>query len=577
MEVPGFVIGTSGLIAVAQLCLDIARAIDGIRAFKEDSASLYAVYNFEQVRLALWLAHVVGVTQPSPAVDSEALRRMEITESQMPVVLTSGSPINLHEPLRNALTEVARILGKLNKLLTKYETAGAGDAPVMTRIKFQTRLFKEGGRDEIKALLGQLKMWNDSLDGVVESRMRHHLAATMHVRLLAAARTDEQLEVVQGAARETHPVLGQEAAFRRELLGIECRGDGGGQQSSGLSVSLDHLSPGSPPAALKDGSLRCMGRLSRPGQPAIRILQEWKLGQPNWGDLERTTATARADQLASILRLETKPSRLRCLDLAAYALRDGPRGRLDFCFLYRPPRFADGSSSPPTTLHAALSLSERRRPSLAQRFRVAATLSGSVLALHGAGWLHKAVCGANVLFFADAQTERPDFSQPFVAGFEFARPDTVRDLTLEGGPGGGDGSGSGGGFFAPYCHPELVASLAGGAAAGGGRRRYQRRFDIYGLGVVLLEIGCWMSAATILASRRRGGQDSDSASAHEHLMRTAAEALPSRVGTRYKQAVCACLIWEADTEGEDGEARQRQIEEFADRVVGVLGECHCSF
>lgn len=299
-----------------------------------------------------------------------------------------------------------------------------------------------------------------------------------------------------------------------------------------------------------------------------RVLQEWKLGQPNWGDLERTTATVRADRLASMLRLEHKPTKLRCLDLVAYAIADGPQNRLDFCFLYRPPTFADGIA-PPLTLHTALAtLSERRMPTLAQRFGIAATLAESLLAFHTANWLHKAVCSSNVLFFTDAHTEAPDFRQPFVAGFEFSRPDTVRDLTLE-----GPASTAG---FDMYCHPELVASLAGD---GRGRRRYQRRFDIYGLGVVLLEIGCWMTAASIIRSRGR-----TDISPHEHLLETARVSLPSRVGMRYKQAVCACLTWEADEAEDDPnvepdathEQRQRQIEEFANMVVTALRDCHCT-
>lgn len=212
---------------------------------------------------------------------------------------------------------------------------------------------------------------------------------------------------------------------------------------------------------------------------AVRVFQEWKHGQPNWGDLERTTVTERADRLAGMLRLGSKPTKLCCLDLVAYTMTDGPQGRLNFGFLYRPPHFADGIV-PPLTLHTALAtLSERRRPTLAQHFGMAATLTESLLAFHTANWLHTAVCSANMLLFADAHTEAPDFRQPFVAGFELARPDMVCDLTIDGSTGAA--------WFNVYCHPELVASLTGDIR---GRKRYQRRFNIYGLGVVLLEIGC---------------------------------------------------------------------------------------
>jgi hypothetical protein len=59
--------------------------------------------------------------------------------------------------------------------------------------------------------------------------------------------------------------------------------------------------------------------------------------------------------------------------------------------------------------------------------------------------------------------------------------------------------------------------------------------------VVLLEIGYWMAAAAILQSRQ--GMDG---SPYDHLHETARMALPSWVGSKYKQATCACLDWEED-------------------------------
>ncbi|KAK5048235.1 hypothetical protein LTR84_005905 [Exophiala bonariae] len=568
MELAAFVIGTSSLISVAEVCLTLARAIDGVKAFKEESASLYAAYNFEQVRLTLWIHHVVGIAHSPIEID-----RLKIDDGDLPPVLTSESPINLHQPLQSALTEVAKILKKLNHLLGKY---GANEVSVTRRIRFQTGIFKQGGKDEIRELLAQLKNWNDSLDRVLESRMRQHLISNMHIRLLSAAQTDRELEVIQGAAQGTHESLRQEAAFRRQILSIANRSDG---IPSGLKISSHNISPSLPPA-MKNGAFRYMGKFDHPGVRPIRVLQEWKLGQPNWGDNERTTATTRADRLASMLRIEHKPPKLRCLDLAAYTITDGPQNRLDFCFLYHPPPFANGAILP-LTLHTALTtLSERKRPTLAQRFGIAATLAESLLAFHTANWLHKAVCSTNVLFFADAQNELPNFRQPFMAGFEFSRPDTVRDLTLE-----GPASSSG---FDAYCHPELVASLTGN---GERRRRYQRRFDIYGLGVVLLEIGCWMTVATILRSRQ--GMEGTT---HDHLLETVKMSLPSRVGSRYKQAVWECLHWEEDESGNEPGSqsgfqhedeteelraqrqrqRETQIEDFANTVVAVLRDCHCT-
>jgi hypothetical protein len=77
-------------------------------------------------------------------------------------------------------------------LLGKYR---ANEASVSRRIQFPTRVFKEGGKDKIKERLGHLKNWKDSLDGVVESRMRHHLLSNIRVRLIVGG-ADEMVQSV---------------------------------------------------------------------------------------------------------------------------------------------------------------------------------------------------------------------------------------------------------------------------------------------------------------------------------------------------------------------------------------------
>lgn len=252
MEVAAFVIGTSGLISVAEICLKVARAIDGVTAFKHENASLYAIYNFEQVRLTLWIAHVLGITHTPLEINIDTL---QIEETRLPRSLTSASPINLHEPLQAALIEVAKVLQKLTYLL--QEKYGAKEVSLTRRIRFQTGFFKEGGKEEIKDLLAQLKTWNDGLDSVVESRMRHQLVSNMHLRLMSAAQTDQELQVIQRAAQDTHPPLEHEAAFRRELLSLGKQND---EVPSGLRISSQTMSPSLPPSS-KKGALRAMARI----------------------------------------------------------------------------------------------------------------------------------------------------------------------------------------------------------------------------------------------------------------------------------------------------------------------------
>ncbi|KAH7006944.1 hypothetical protein EDB80DRAFT_880465 [Ilyonectria destructans] len=429
---------------------------------------------------------------------------------------------------------------------------------------FQTGVYKLGGADEIKTLLAALRSWNDRLDGIVESRMRHHLVTNIHVSLLSSAVTDQELQVIEQAAQTSHPALCDEARFRRGLLQIDQRPQG---RVSNLRVQTDDILPSSPPGDTS-GNLRKLGILKT--NQSIGILQEWKLGQTNWREDEKSTARDRVDQLASILCLENKPGRLRSLDLVAYAISDGGEGerkRLDFCFMYHLPPLTNRNSEP-LTLQAALVRPEGKRPTLPQRFNIAVMLAESVIEFHLCNWLHKAVCSSNVLFFTNGQTDQVDFSAPFVAGFEFSRPDTVRDQTLDA-------------FsslnFDVYCHPDLMQVLTGEGTSG--RPRYQRQYDIYGLGVILLEIGCWMTVESILL--RRNATDR---TRHERLLQVCTRMLPSRMGSKYKDAVYACLTWSADGEKtESGSAlredaasrRKSQIEDFACKVINMLSECHC--
>lgn len=261
MDNAAFVIGTSGLISVAETCVKVARIIDGIRSFKEDRASLYAEYNFEQVRLTLWISHVLGVN--SSNLGSQTL---QLRDDQLPSMLTSSSPINLHAPLQSALDEIAKILQRLSTLVKKFgSTAGNGtidpdagsDVGLMKRVMFQTGVYKLGGADEIKTLLAALRSWNDRLDGIVESRMRHHLVTNMHVSLLSSAVTDQELQVIEQAAQTSHPALRDEARFRRGLLQIDQRPQG---RVSNLRVQTDDILPSSPPGDTS-GNLRKLGIL----------------------------------------------------------------------------------------------------------------------------------------------------------------------------------------------------------------------------------------------------------------------------------------------------------------------------
>ncbi|KAK4204934.1 prion-inhibition and propagation-domain-containing protein [Triangularia verruculosa] len=123
--------------------------------------------------------------------------------------------------------------------------------------------------------------------------------------------------------------------------------------------------------------------------------------------------------------------------------------------------------------------------SLKRRLQLCLCLAETVLQLHTSGWLHKGLRPENILFLAPRGSSNTLFlgSDPYIAGYEYSRTDTVEaqkythlpDTELE---------------ADLYRHPD---------ARGQGRETYQKRFDMYSLGCVILELAMWQPLVDIFA------------------------------------------------------------------------------
>ena len=118
-------------------------------------------------------------------------------------------------------------------------------------------------------------------------------------------------------------------------------------------------------------------------------------------------------------------------------------------------------------------LGQKSVPSLSARASLCAVLARSVNSFHAVGWLHKAL-RADSIVFPIASSKPPDLSKPFVSGFELSRPSIIDEMTEK--P-----------KFNPwkdiYRHPRAQSSQSDGT--------YRKSYDLYSLGVVLLEIALW--------------------------------------------------------------------------------------
>ena len=123
---------------------------------------------------------------------------------------------------------------------------------------------------------------------------------------------------------------------------------------------------------------------------------------------------------------------------------------------------------------------QRSKPSLSARILMCAVLAQCIHSFHAVNWLHKGLQSSNIIFFASSASGQ-DLSRPFVSGFELSRPSTVDKMTEK--P-----------TFDPfadiYRHPDAQSSQMDG--------NYRKSYDIYSLGIVLIEIAFWKRIEDIM-------------------------------------------------------------------------------
>jgi hypothetical protein len=184
-----------------------------------------------------------------------------------------------------------------------------------------------------------------------------------------------------------------------------------------------------------------------------------------------------------------------------------------------------------------------------------------VLYLHAVNWLHKGINSRNIIF-ADPQ----DLSEPCVSGFELARPDTDQDKTQPGRYQVVDPRDD------VYCHPLYQSA--------GPKQPFQKTFDIYSLGLVLLEIAFWKPVESIMGLQGHLSNRRSAELIRKDLMQADSkhmEELRARMGDNYQRAVSVCIVGRMSLDVEENAdetdvivaARLQRV--FMERAVDVVG------
>ena len=201
------------------------------------------------------------------------------------------------------------------------------------------------------------------------------------------------------------------------------------------------------------------------------------------------------------------------------------------------------------------------------RFELAKKLMYSIVVVHTCGWLHKNIRSNNIFFFPPRpsgkegfENNRKDIGRPYIMGYGQSRPDDVPESSQHGKVmkdqyfsrhHEGDSHVDTKPAFNIYQHPDKAADPA---------HRFRHSYDIYSMGLVLLEIGLWQN---LQASDNEGWKDSYDF--RKHVLKKLVPDLWGQCGSIYGGVVRDCLTMSSDIRLED-EGGRRLAWSIAERL-----------
>lgn len=332
---------------------------------------------------------------------------------------------------------------------------------------------------------------------------------------------------------------------------------------------------------LRVGESRSLSMLDE--QP---VVVEWKYfskDQPFW--LEQSV---RLSNLVSILNRNNLFDKLMAIPCKGL-VSDNENSRIGVVFS---PKSSDQVTL--TTLRDMMRSTAQTPPPLGERFDLAKRFSLGLSSLHSVRWLHKSIRSDNFISFQQTSAKsspdptnmsvlhtesaieainndiscsfptRPLTIAPaplptfYLLGWDLSRPDHPSELseTLSVSTSGYQSKRD---IIQMYTHPD-----ASRRADDTPRTRYCPRFDIYSMGLVLLEIGLWR---TIDVMRSKCKNDDDFRS---RIQTEYCDKLQSKMGLTYWRAVQRCLSNDFDVSGENDFDLQLAFEK---QVVSELESC----
>lgn len=228
-----------------------------------------------------------------------------------------------------------------------------------------------------------------------------------------------------------------------------------------------------------------------------------------------------------------------------------------FVFAHHPPHSVESM----TSLEKLLSVDSfpKVNTPLDQRLKLAYKLAEAVFFLHTADFLHKNITSSSIVVFENSEesdesdgsdTSNTDLANAYLMGFDLIRGAETR-TTKEGAVKEVDTSRSIW-EFDTYQHADRQQ--------GARSPKYVKVYDVYSLGVVLLEVGMWQPLSTIAPDLDK----KDPKDWSTELSDIAIKSLKPRSGAKYSRLVSWCLA----LDGDDG----MKETDFTENVLDPLEE-----
>ena len=405
-------------------------------------------------------------------------------------------------------------------------------------------------KEKFQLLLSDLKDFNDGLERLFPGRSQATLTRAWQNELLSTLKDVAQLDLVESASNGVYPQLNNSASLKSLRINLDLAESKPDYiPTSALKIPLSSLDLSNP----IDTSLnRQTGLYTRStgGPTSQQILIEW-LSYDNDLDLEsRMHLYQRVYHLSKLIHAATtRHPDLHTLDAQGF-IDDTTSSRYGLAYAL-PTTISTIPVKTPTTLSSLVESTNSRTPDLGSRFALAHTLVIAVWSFHSLDWLHKAICPTNILFLDpetpdEKSTFAPSLKSPYLTGFTTSRPSMAVSQTA---PSRGLASSD------IYRHPNSLGVF---------RQPYNKTFDIYSLGLVLLEIGLWKSLSAFHKPKYTP------ATFREKVVDAVlVPALGSKTGLLYQEIVEICLD---AGEPEGNEEKEAEDGKLLERVVNMLEE-----